>query len=106
MTKEELAKHDGKDGRPAYIAVNGKVYDVSESPRWENGLHPPDHMAGQDLTEELAQAPHVRAVVDRFPFIDTLEVSPSESSSGGLGKVVIGVVVVVLIIAFFSAILL
>ena len=52
MTLAELAEHDGRDGRRAYVAVNGTVYDLTDSPRWENGLHPPDHQAGQDLTEE------------------------------------------------------
>lgn len=102
MTATELAKHDGKDGRRAYIAVNGTVYDVTDSPYWDNGLHPPDHQAGKDLTDELKSAPHVRAVVERFPVVGHLEEAPSPKESGGQGKViaavVIGAVIVVLII--------
>ena len=33
MTREELARHNGKDGQRAYIAVNGTIYDVTDSPR-------------------------------------------------------------------------
>ena len=99
MTLAELASYDGRDGRKAYIAVNGTIYDVTESPRWENGLHPPDHQAGQDLTDELASAPHVRAVVERFPVIGTLEEEPAAQASGSGGKITIGIVIVAVIVA-------
>lgn len=99
MTSEELARYDGKDGRPAYIAVNGTIYDVTESPRWKDGLHPPDHYAGHDLTEELATAPHVRAVVERFPVVGNLEESPAAPAAGGGGKITIGIVIVAVIVA-------
>jgi cytochrome b involved in lipid metabolism len=32
FTTEELAKYDGKNNQPAYIAVDGIVYDVSDYP--------------------------------------------------------------------------
>jgi predicted heme/steroid binding protein len=99
MTLTELANHDGQDGRRAYIAVNGTIYDVTDSPRWENGLHPPDHQAGQDLTEELAGAPHVRTVVERFPVVGTLEETPASQASEGGGKGLIGIIIVAVIIA-------
>ena len=98
MTLAELANYDGKNGHRAYIAVNGTIYDVTASSRWENGLHPPDHQAGQDLTEELAKAPHVRAVVERFPVIGKLEEETSKQASGG-GKTTIGIIIVVVIVA-------
>jgi len=98
MTLTELASNDGQDGRRAYIAVNGTIYDVTDSPRWQNGLHPPDHQAGQDLTEELASAPHVRAVVERFPVVGTLEEAPAQTSSGS-GKITIGIIIVAGIVA-------
>ncbi|MBW2503656.1 MAG: cytochrome B5 [Deltaproteobacteria bacterium] len=97
MTPEELAMNDGRDGRPAYVAVNGTVYDVTDSPRWENGLHPPDHEAGQDLTDELRSAPHVRAVVERFPVVGRLEERATSQPSGNNLKLVIGIVVVLVI---------
>jgi predicted heme/steroid binding protein len=99
MTLAELAEHDGRDGRRAYIAVSGTIYDVTESPRWENGLHPPDHQAGQDLTEELSGAPHVRAVIERFPVIGTIEEKATAQPSAGSGKVNIGVIIAAIILA-------
>lgn len=105
MTLQELAEYDGRDGRPAYVAVNGKIYDVSSSPRWENGVHPPDHRAGHDLTEELATAPHVRAVIERFPVVGTLQEEPPPANAGGGPKLIIGVILVavVLVLLLFFA---
>jgi len=97
MTLAELAGYDGREGRRAYIAVNGTIYDVTDSPRWQNGLHPPDHQAGQDLTEELTKAPHVRAVVERFPVVGTIEQAIPPKSASGNSKVIFGIIAAVVI---------
>ncbi|MDT8440036.1 MAG: cytochrome b5 domain-containing protein [Desulfuromonadales bacterium] len=97
MTRDELARHDGRDGRRAYIAVGGTVYDVTDSPRWQNGLHPPDHQAGMDLTDELKSAPHVRAVVERFPVVGTLEETTAGESSETNGSLKVTLVLAALI---------
>lgn len=49
FTIEELADNDGAHGRPAYVAVNGDVYDVTEMIRWAGGTHFGVY-AGQDLS--------------------------------------------------------
>jgi predicted heme/steroid binding protein/uncharacterized membrane protein len=54
----ELAGFDGGEDRPAYVAYQGKVYDVSGSKFWKKGSHMMRHQAGVDLTEMLSQAPH------------------------------------------------
>jgi predicted heme/steroid binding protein len=54
---ETLAGFDGAEGRPAYIAHGGKVYDVTALKLWRAGLHM-KHRAGGDLTEALGRAPH------------------------------------------------
>ncbi len=98
MTKSELAKFDGRDGRPAYVAVNGTLYDVTASPLWKGGDHQGAHQAGADLTEELKGAPHVRMVVERFPVVGKLEEEPAPKA-GGAGKgVVIAVIVAALLL--------
>lgn len=58
LTLIELASFDGKEGRPAYFAYQGKIYDVSQSKLWKEGRHMGKHPAGQDLTEVLKTAPH------------------------------------------------
>jgi predicted heme/steroid binding protein len=64
FTLEELAEFDGRDGRPAYVAFEGVVYDVSESAMWDDGDHEGMHQAGADLTAEHADAPHDPYVTD------------------------------------------
>ncbi len=73
MTTTELAQNDGREGRPAYVAVSGTIYNVSDSLRWKNGHHEGIHQAGQDLTQALKSAPHVRTLIERFPVIGNLE---------------------------------
>jgi predicted heme/steroid binding protein len=58
VTKQELEENNGKNGKPAYVAYKGKVYDVSQSSLWIDGDHLGMHQAGKDLTEELEMAPH------------------------------------------------
>jgi predicted heme/steroid binding protein len=97
MNLAELANYDGREGRPAYIAVNGTIYDVTNSPLWKDGLHPPDHRAGQDMTDELSKAPHVRSVVERFPVVGSLAEESTEPSAGG-GKITLGIIIAVVIV--------
>lgn len=73
FTLRELARCDGRDGRPAYIAYQGNVCDVSESFLWQGGRHQVLHWAGQDLTRALEQAPHGPDLLNRFPQVGTLK---------------------------------
>lgn len=53
ITQQELASATGRAGNPAYVAVNGTVYDVTNHAGWSLGTHfglP----AGRDLTKEFA----------------------------------------------------
>lgn len=52
FTIEELEKYDGANGRPAYVAIDGIVYDISLSPPWGGGTHFGLY-AGKDLTKEF-----------------------------------------------------
>lgn len=60
----ELRRFDGESG-PIYIAYQGIVYDVSDCPRWKSGLHEQMHFPAQDLSEEMADAPHSEDVFSR-----------------------------------------
>ena len=72
FTEEELARYNGRDNTPAFVAYNGKVYDVSSSFLWKGGRHQVTHVAGKDLTEDLSQAPHGDDLLERFPVVGTL----------------------------------
>jgi predicted heme/steroid binding protein len=76
MTLQELAQFDGMEGRKAYVAVNGTIYDLTESERWQNGNHEGAHQAGVDLTEAIKAAPHVRSVIEKFPVVGNVEQDP------------------------------
>jgi len=71
FTAEELKQYDGREGRPAYVAYKGLVYDVTESAMWPDGDHEGWHRAGADLTAEHDDAPHDVHVVD-FPEVGKL----------------------------------
>lgn len=77
FTLEELAAANGTDGKPVYIAYQGRVYDVSQSPLWDRGRHMDRHRAGQDLTGEFADAPHGLEVFERYPQVGVLKLPAS-----------------------------
>lgn len=52
FTLEELSTYDGANGRPAYVAVNGTVYDVSKEATWGGGTHFGLY-AGKDLSAQF-----------------------------------------------------
>lgn len=71
FTLEDLKGFDGTGGKPAYVAYEGVVYDVTESAMWGDGDHEGMHQAGADLTAEHEDAPHDVHVVD-FPEVGSL----------------------------------
>ena len=78
ITSEELISFNGKDGRPVYIAFQGKIYDVSKSPLWSKGLHMNRHPSGKDLSGEISAAPHGQEVLERYPQVGILKKGPAE----------------------------
>ncbi len=70
-TKSQLALRNGQDKDEIWVAYKGKIYDVTKSRLWRNGKHY-EHWAGQDLTPELADAPHLDTVFDKFDCIGEL----------------------------------
>lgn len=70
-TTQQLALRNGQDKPEIWCAYKGLIYDVTNSRLWCHGKHY-QHWAGQDLTEELTQAPHTENVFDKFPVIGKL----------------------------------
>lgn len=80
FTTETLATFNGQNGNASYVAYEGIVYDVTESPLWVNGVHRPAFIggfvevkAGRDLTVWLTFAPHGVENIKRFPVVGSLE---------------------------------
>ncbi|MBI4683633.1 MAG: CopD family protein [Nitrospirae bacterium] len=72
LTSEELHSFDGKEGRPAYVAYKGSIYDVTQSKLWKNGSHLQKHLAGHNLTNALKTAPHGEDKILAMPKIGHL----------------------------------
>lgn len=70
-SRQQLALRNGQDKPEIWVAFEGKIYDVSSSRLWRNGKHY-EHWAGQDLTDELKDAPHTRSVFEKFEVIGVL----------------------------------
>ncbi|MEM9326025.1 MAG: cytochrome b5 domain-containing protein [Bacteroidota bacterium] len=70
-TQQQLALHNGREKETTWVAYDGIIYDVSESRLWRDGKHY-EHWAGQDLTHELADAPHGARVFERFEQVGVL----------------------------------
>lgn len=70
-TLEELATRDGKQKPEIWIAYMGIVYDVSTSKLFIEGRHF-FLRAGEDLTEEMSNAPHAEEVLRKFPPVGKL----------------------------------
>jgi predicted heme/steroid binding protein len=70
-TKSQLALRNGQDKPEIWIAYKGLIFDVSSSRLWRKGQHY-EHWAGQDLTDELDDAPHNEFVFDKFEIVGKL----------------------------------
>jgi predicted heme/steroid binding protein len=76
LSHTELLSFNGRDGQPSYVAVGGQVYDLSDSPSWEEGRHMGQHFAGGDLSEALLDAPHGRDVLTQFKRVGRIWETP------------------------------
>ncbi|CDF57792.1 cytochrome b5 domain-containing protein [Thermobrachium celere] len=52
LTLDELLNYNGSNGKPAYVAIDGIIYDVTNSKSWIDGVHF-GLIAGRDLTDEI-----------------------------------------------------
>lgn len=71
-SKAQLALRNGQDRPEIWVAYQGYIYDLSQSRLWKNGKHY-EHWAGQDLSQELGDAPHTAAVFEKFEAIAKLK---------------------------------
>lgn len=71
FTRSQLALRNGQDKSEIWVAFKGLIYDVSASRLWRNGNHY-EHWAGQDLSNELKDAPHTEGVFVKFKVVGKL----------------------------------
>ena len=68
FTAEELSRYDGKGDNPAYVSVNGIVYDVTDQPGWAAGSHF-GLKAGLDQTSAYISCHTGQPMIDRLKVI-------------------------------------
>ena len=71
-TIAQLALRNGQEKEEIWCSYNGRIYELTHSKMWMNGRHY-EHWAGQDLTEELKDAPHDESVFEKFRIIGILK---------------------------------
>jgi predicted heme/steroid binding protein len=71
FSPQQLALRNGQDREEVWIAYKGIIYDATHSKLWKNGTHY-EHWSGQDLTNELKDAPHTEKVFERLDAIGKL----------------------------------
>ncbi|HHP7234194.1 MAG TPA: multiheme c-type cytochrome [Desulfobacterales bacterium] len=79
ITTATLDQYDGRTGKPAYIAYNDGIFDVSASAKWKDGRHFGKHRAVSDLTDAMAGAPHGAEVLENVPRIG--DMAPTSGSA-------------------------
>ncbi|WP_119326761.1 cytochrome b5 domain-containing protein [Companilactobacillus musae] len=72
FTLEELKQYNGENGQPAYVAIDGVVYDVSDVDPWDGGKHH-GNVAGNDLSEAIMHSPHKHSVLAKLNEVGKLE---------------------------------
>ncbi|WP_205618446.1 cytochrome b5 domain-containing protein [Corynebacterium freiburgense] len=72
LTSDELAEYNGEDGKPAYVAIDSVVYDVSNIPSWARGKH---HgvPAGTDATEKFVQSNHQKQTLQNMKVVGSID---------------------------------
>ncbi len=71
FTIQELARFNGKNGNPAYVAVNNIVYDVTNNAAWAAASHF-GLVAGKDLTSEFASCHAGQTILSKLKVIGKL----------------------------------
>lgn len=73
FTEQDLKQYDGSNpALPIYFAYKGKVYEVTNSPLFIDGMHF-EHFSGCDLTDYMGDAPHDEEVFAELTVVGELK---------------------------------
>lgn len=72
FTIADLAQYDGKNGKPAYVAVDGNVYDVSKQSSWGGGTHFGLY-SGKDLSSELKSCHNKVSILNKLTKVGVIK---------------------------------
>lgn len=68
FTLEELSSYNGRNGNPAYVAVNGVVYDVTNNAAWGGATHF-GLTAGTDVTSQFASCHASQPILSKLKVV-------------------------------------
>lgn len=71
FTPDELATYTGKGGHPAYVAVNGVVYDMTNVAAWGGATHF-GLTPGKDLTSVFASCHDGQQILSTLPKVGVM----------------------------------
>lgn len=71
LTLEQLATYNGKNGNPAYVAINGTIYDVTKNAAWAAASHF-GLKAGGDLTAQFNSCHAGQQILNRLTVVGKL----------------------------------
>ncbi|MBA1434621.1 cytochrome b5 domain-containing protein [Bombilactobacillus bombi] len=71
FTKAQLSQYNGQDKPEKYVAIDGIVYDLTNVKAWAGDNHH-SHVAGNDFSNEILQAPHKKTVLEKLPVVGKL----------------------------------
>ncbi|MFT8351289.1 heme/steroid-binding protein [Clostridium saccharoperbutylacetonicum] len=68
---EELEQYDGKNGKPAYISIEGIVYDISNESIFEERKNK-GSLARKDLAELFSLSLKINTIINRAPVVGVI----------------------------------
>ncbi len=71
FTPEELSTYTGKNGNPAYVAVNGVVYDMTNVAAWGGATHF-GLTPGKDLSGVFASCHDGQPILSTLPVVGVM----------------------------------
>ncbi len=95
-----INQFNGQSGKPAYIAYENIIYDVSKSKHWKDGHHYGKHSAGSILTKAMKGAPHGPEVLERVKSIMEVDTPVSHSPLSAPQKIFMFMAYMNLVILF------
>ncbi len=71
FTSQDLSGFDGKNGNPAYVAIDGTVYDVTDNAAWAAATHF-GLKVGNDLTSEFVSCHAGQPILSKLKVVGKL----------------------------------
>lgn len=75
ITLQQLKAKNGKSGQECWVAIDGKVYNLTDSSKWINGEHTTTTgvECGNDLSEKIKESPHGKSTLSKYPVVGSLQ---------------------------------